>query len=161
MYTIASLKAEHKTLAAAKAAHGIKASSWAVLADKLNNPQPEKPAKPVKPTIKGLQAQIAELKAENAALKQQSSKDTTEIESEYQSDYFKSAEAELIYSIVKLDGEDRMRALQITRSHYNNAKTAKDWRNKIANRVHPDKCRHPEAQVAATKIVEMYKSMVA
>ncbi len=155
MYTVASLQAQHKTLAAAKAFHDTKASSWAALAEKLNNP------KPIKPTIKSLQARLAELEAENAALKQQLVDRPKTIESDYQSDYFKSAEAELIYSIVKLDGEDRMKALQITRSHYNNAKTAKDWRNQMANRVHPDKCHHPEAQVAATKIVEMYKSMVA
>jgi preprotein translocase subunit Sec63 len=35
MYTIASLKAEHKTLAAAKAAFGVKAKSWATLVEKL------------------------------------------------------------------------------------------------------------------------------
>ena len=35
MYTIASLKAEHKTLAAAKAFHKLKAVSWAALVEKL------------------------------------------------------------------------------------------------------------------------------
>ena len=35
MYTIASLKAEHKTLAAAKVALNIKAKSWAALVEKL------------------------------------------------------------------------------------------------------------------------------
>jgi hypothetical protein len=53
MYTIASLKAEHKTLAAAKAFHKIKASSWAALVEKLNTPS------------------IAQLQAEIASLKQQ------------------------------------------------------------------------------------------
>jgi hypothetical protein len=53
MYTIASLKAQHKTLAAAKAAAGLKASSWAALVAKLNTPT------------------VAQLQAEIAALKQQ------------------------------------------------------------------------------------------
>jgi hypothetical protein len=43
MHTPASLKAEHKTLAAAKVAHKIKATSWQSLADKLNKPAPAKP----------------------------------------------------------------------------------------------------------------------
>jgi DnaJ domain len=36
MHTIASLKAEYKTLSVAKTAHKIKAASWQALADKLN-----------------------------------------------------------------------------------------------------------------------------
>jgi hypothetical protein len=35
MYTVASLKAEHKTLVAAKTAHKVKASSWQALANKV------------------------------------------------------------------------------------------------------------------------------
>ncbi len=35
MYTVASLKAEHKTLAAAKAAFNLKAKSWTALVEKL------------------------------------------------------------------------------------------------------------------------------
>ena len=124
MYTVASLKAEHKTLAAAKAFHKLKASSWAALADKLNPP-----------TVKPIDG--------------------------YQSDYFKSAEAELIYLIVKLDGQDRTKALSITGNHYRDAKKAKSWRNEIAARIHPDKCAHPAAQTAIAEITEIYKLMVA
>lgn len=125
MHTIASLKAEHKTLAAAKATTGVKAASWAALVEKLNL-QPV-----VKPPIG------------------------------YQSDYFKSAEAELIYSIVKLDGQDRTKALNITGNHYRDAKKAKSWRNEIAAKIHPDKCAHPAAQTAISEITELYKLMVA
>jgi hypothetical protein len=53
MYTVASLKAEYRTLAAAKAFHKIKASSWAALVEKLNTPS------------------IAQLQAEIVSLKQQ------------------------------------------------------------------------------------------
>jgi hypothetical protein len=149
MYTIASLKAEHKTLAAAKAAHSIKASSWAALADKLNNPPTPKP------TIKGLQAEVDRLKTENAALKQQlaTAQDT-------ESDYFVSPTAEIVYSIVKLDGEQRLKALGINRSHYKDAAKAKKWRNDLAAKVHPDKCAHPQAATAMDEITALYKNMV-
>lgn len=151
MYTVVSLKAEHKTLAAARAFHKLKANSWAALVEKINNPPIEKPS------ITGLQAQIAKLEAENADLKQQLAGYSTG----YQSDYFKSAEAELIYSIVKLDGEERTRALHITGNHYRDAKKAKSWRNEIAARIHPDKCTHRDAQTAIAEVTEMYKLMVA
>ena len=145
MTTAESLKKQYKTFAAAKADKGIKAKSWVALAEKIN--------------AAGLQARITELEAENAALKQQLAGGNAE--NEYKSEYFKSAEAEMIYSIVKLDGEERMRALNITRNHYSNAKKAKEWRNELANQVHPDKCSHPAAQTAAAKVVEIYRLMVA
>jgi hypothetical protein len=43
MHTAKSLKAEHKTIAAAKAAHQVKATSWQALADKLNATSKPKP----------------------------------------------------------------------------------------------------------------------
>jgi cell division protein FtsB len=149
MYTIASLKAQHKTLAAAKTAHSLKANSWAALADKLNNPSA------AKPTIKGLQARIAELEAENTALKQQLATAQTS-----DSDYFVSPTAEIIYSIVKLDGEDRLKALGINRSHYKDPAKAKQWRNDLAAKIHPDKCNHPQAAVAIDEVTALYKNMV-
>jgi hypothetical protein len=150
MYTVASLKAEHKTLAVAKAFHKLKASSWAALVDKLKNP-------PIaKPTIKGLQAQITELKAENKNLKQQliTAQNT-------ESDYFVSPTAEIVYSIVKLDGEQRLKALGVNRSHYKDGDKAKKWRNDLAARVHPDKCTHPQAATAMDEVTALYKNMVS
>lgn len=43
MYTVAQLKKEHKTLAAAKAAFNLKAKSWTALVEKLNTPSVAKP----------------------------------------------------------------------------------------------------------------------
>jgi cell division protein FtsB len=111
MHTLDSLKQEYKTLAAAKVAFGIKANSWAALVAKLADP------------VAVLKAEVAKLKAEIEVLKQPSAN------AEYQSDYFKSAEAELIYSIVRLDGSDRINALQIGRKHYSDPKKEKQaWR---------------------------------
>jgi FtsZ-binding cell division protein ZapB len=166
MYTIASLKAEHKTLAAAKAFHKLKASSWAALVDKLINP-------PIaKPTIKGLQAQIAELKAENTSLKQQliaaqnTESENTSLKQQLiaaqntESDYFVSPEAEIVYSIIKLDGEQRLKALGINKSHFKDSDKAKKWRNDLAMKVHPDKCAHPHAAEAMEEITALFENMV-
>jgi hypothetical protein len=60
MYTVASLKKEYKTIAAAKTAFNLKAKGWAALVEKLNVP-----------SIEQLQTEIARLTAENEALKQQ------------------------------------------------------------------------------------------
>ena len=145
MYTVASLKAQHKTLAAAKAFHKLKAASWAALADKLN-PQPN---------IAELQAQIVKLEAENIALKQQLiTAQTTD------SDYFVSPTAEVVYSIINLDGEQRLKALGINRTHYKNSDKAKKWRNDLAMKIHPDKCAHPHAGKAMDEITALYENMV-
>ena len=145
MYTVASLKAEHKTLAAAKAFHKLKASSWAALVEKLN-PQPN---------IKELQAQIVKLEAENASLKQQ-----LIAAQNIESDYFVSPDAEIVYSIIKLDGEQRLKALGINRTHYKNSDKAKKWRNDLAMKIHPDKCAHPHAGKAMDEITALYDNMV-
>jgi hypothetical protein len=57
MTTAESLKKQYKTFKAAKAAHNLKAKSWAALAEKIN--------------ATCYIAKIAELEAENKALKQQ------------------------------------------------------------------------------------------
>jgi hypothetical protein len=160
MHTPASLKAEHKTLSAAKAVYTIKAASWKALADKLNGT--DKPTKKpqsvaeLKSTVKNLQQRIQQLEAEIVALQQPSTaaKGTD-------SDYFISPEAEIIYSIIKLDGESRLKALGVNRTHYRDAKKAKEWRNNLAMKVHPDKCFHPLADQAIDEITAIYKNMVA
>jgi cell division protein FtsB len=149
MYTVASLKAEHKTLAAAKAALNLKATSWAGLVEKLNTVTSQEPS------IRELQAQIAKLEAENASLKQQlvAAQNTD-------SDYFVSPDAEIVYSIIKLDGDQRLKALGINRSHYKNSDKAKKWRNDLAMKIHPDKCAHPHAGKAMDEITALYDNMV-
>jgi hypothetical protein len=153
MHTPASLKAEHKTLSAAKAAYTIKAASWQALADKLNLTQS---VAELKSTVKNLQQQLQKLEAELVALRQPS---TTAKGTD--SDYFISPEAEIIYSIIKLDGESRLKALGVNRTHYRDAKKAKEWRNNLARKVHPDKCFHPLAGQAIDEITAIYKNMVA
>ena len=151
MHTIDSLKKQYKTLAATKTALGVKAKSWADLIDKISTA----PTPSVDPTIEQLRAQIAKLEAENAELKQQliTAQNTD-------SDYFVSPEAEIVYSVIKLDGEQRLKALGINRSHYKDADKAKKWRNTIVKKIHPDKCAHPHAGKAMDEIVALYDNMV-
>jgi hypothetical protein len=142
--TVAELKKKYKTLAAAKAAEGIKAKSWADLAEKI---KPD-------PTAQ-LQSEIERLKAENAELKQQLAAAQSS-----ESDYFVSPTAETIYQVIKLDGEQRLKALGINKSHYKDADKAKKWRNDIAMKVHPDKCAHPHAAEAMDEITAIFENMV-
>jgi hypothetical protein len=141
MHTAKSLKAEHKTLAAAKSAHSTKAKSWQALADKLNTP-----------TIESLQQKIKELEARLA-------KDNAP--EPFESAYFISPEAEIVYSIVELDGEERLKALGVNKLHFKDPEKAKKWRNDLAAKVHPDKCAHPYADKAMGQITALYKNMVA
>jgi cell division protein FtsB len=149
MYTIASLKQQHKTLALAKAAHNIKARSWADLVEKIKLPA-------IDPTVEELQAQIVKLEAENIALKQQliAAQNTD-------SDYFVSPDAEIVYTIINLDGEQRLKALGINKSHFKDSDKAKKWRNDLAMKVHPDKCTHPHAARAMEEITALFENMVA
>jgi cell division protein FtsB len=148
MHTTASLKAEHKTLAAAKTARKVKAASWQALADKLNNDP------------KTLKARIQELEAEAETLRQQMAQPNIAATAAH-GEYFVSAEAEIIYKVTQLDGEQRLKALGINRTHYRDVKKAKDWRNSLAMKIHPDKCAHPHAAQAIDEVTALYQSMVA
>jgi hypothetical protein len=64
MHTITSLKQEFKTITAAKQHFGLKARGWQALADKLNQQAKDD-------LIAQLQAEVAQLKQENEALRQQ------------------------------------------------------------------------------------------
>jgi hypothetical protein len=143
MHTVKSLKAEYKTLATAKAAHGIRANSWQALADKINPPL-------------NLQQRVQELEAENLMLRQQLAS-----LSKSESSYFVSSEAAIIYSVIELDGEPRLKALGINKTHYRDTKKAKEWRNNLAMQIHPDKCAHPLAGRAMDEVTAIYESMVA
>lgn len=75
-------------------------------------------------------------------------------------DYFTSKANEYIFYLIELDGELRMKKLEITKTHFSNKKTAKTWRDKISKQIHPDINSHPKAHLAMSKLNEMYASMV-
>lgn len=73
--------------------------------------------------------------------------------------YFNSKASQLIYALVELDGEQRLRELGINRSHYREKEKAKEWRNEITKLIHPDVCGHPKASQASNKLAELYQNM--
>jgi hypothetical protein len=74
--------------------------------------------------------------------------------------YFKSESARIIYALVKLDGDQRLKELKIDRSYYRDSEKAKKWRNEIAKLIHPDRCNHPQSAVATNKLSEIFNNMV-
>lgn len=80
--------------------------------------------------------------------------------SEGDSLYFKSEAARIIYALVKLDGEQRLKELKIDRAYYRDSEKAKKWRNEIAKLIHPDRCNHPQSAVATNKLSEIFNNMI-
>lgn len=73
--------------------------------------------------------------------------------------YFKTEAAKIIFYLVELDGEERMKRLNITRNHYYSKELARAWMSSIQRIVHPDVCDHPYAAKATHNLIELYKSM--
>lgn len=74
--------------------------------------------------------------------------------------YFKSKADKIIYALVELDEEYRLKALGVDRSHYRDSNKAKQWRNELAKIIHPDLCIHPKAALAINKLTELFENMV-
>lgn len=73
--------------------------------------------------------------------------------------YFKSEADRIIYALLKLDGEQRLKELGVDRSHTKDLQKAKKWRNDLAKIIHPDICNHPEAAEASGKLTKLYEQM--
>lgn len=83
----------------------------------------------------------------------------TAIEEENKS-FFTSKASEYIFYLLELDGETRLKKLKVTKTHYSNKQKATKWRNDIIKVIHSDKCDHPRADEAASKLAEIYKGML-
>lgn len=73
--------------------------------------------------------------------------------------YFKSEVDRIIYALLRLDGEQRLRELGVNKSHTRDLEKAKSWRNKLAKLIHPDVCKHPESVEASTELTNLYEQM--
>lgn len=73
---------------------------------------------------------------------------------------FTSKSSEYIFYLTELSGEARMNKLQIDKTHFTNKKKSKQWRDKIAKEIHPDKSNHPKSEQAMSKLNELYAQMV-
>jgi len=74
--------------------------------------------------------------------------------------YFVSKEAEVIFYLVELSGEIRLKMLGLTKSYYSNKNKATKWRNSILKLIHPDKCLYQKASEATIKLNSIYKEMI-
>ncbi|PGQ88158.1 hypothetical protein [Priestia megaterium] len=74
--------------------------------------------------------------------------------------YFKGEAEKLIFFIVELDGETRMKKLGITQYHYRNKNYALKWYEDLMKIINPNHCEHPKVQEAINELNKMYKSMV-
>ena len=77
-----------------------------------------------------------------------------------ESEYFISPQAELIYNLVKLQGEAQQKALGITVDLYKTKAKAKTWWRKLSSIVHPDKCKHSGATSATEELNRLYEEMM-
>lgn len=73
--------------------------------------------------------------------------------------YFQSDAAQVIYALLELDGEQRLKELGIDKSCAKDLEKAKSWRNNLAKIIHPDVCKHPNASEASIKLTKLYKQM--
>jgi len=74
--------------------------------------------------------------------------------------YFISKEAEVIFYLVELSGESRLKMLGLTKSYYLSKAKATKWRNSILKLIHPDKCLHQRSNEATIKLNSIYKEMI-
>ena len=74
--------------------------------------------------------------------------------------YFLSDEHEYIFILNKLDGEQRKKLLNVTSIHYIDKKIANEWRKRIIQKIHPDKCMVFGAEEACAVLDRMHKDMI-
>lgn len=75
------------------------------------------------------------------------------------SDYFISQEAFLIFVLLHVEGEKRVKLIGIKEKMYESLTSAKKWRNSIIQLIHPDRCQHPLADEAVSKVNDIYSRM--
>ena len=74
-------------------------------------------------------------------------------------DGFVSEEKKYIFCLTRLDGKNRQKNLNVNGLHYKNKELAKQWRKKIAQKIHPDKCSDPDAAEAMIILEKMFREM--
>lgn len=73
--------------------------------------------------------------------------------------FFVSEEAKLIFVLLYVDNEERAKLLGITEEMYESIELAKSWKSKIIKVIHPDRCKHPQANEAMSKVNSIYTRM--
>lgn len=71
--------------------------------------------------------------------------------------YFISEEARIIFGLVELDGEERMKLVGINLTHYYNTDKAKNWYEETKSKI--ENSEHPMKDVAIENLNKLYKGM--
>lgn len=74
--------------------------------------------------------------------------------------YFINESTKYIYYLLELEGETRMKKLNINRTHYRNKEVAKNWYYDIAKKIHPDTNKDERAADAMAELTSIYKKMI-
>ena len=74
-------------------------------------------------------------------------------------DFFKSEEHKIIFAVLYTDTYLREKLLGISEELYLDKERAKEWRNYLVKKIHPDNCKLQGAEEAIKKINEMYSRM--
>lgn len=81
------------------------------------------------------------------------------LKSETNFEDFKSEANKYLFCLTRLDGNNRQKNLGVSGLHYRNKETAKNWKRKISQKIHPDKCHDPRASEAIKILDDMYSEM--
>ncbi len=76
-------------------------------------------------------------------------------------DYFASENHKLIFALIYTDKSLRENLLGISEELYLDEGKAKEWRNSISKKIHPDTCKIYGADNAFMKLNELYAHMTA
>lgn len=112
---------------------------------------------------KGLYEKIVMLQQLNQQLNKACVKEeiSTKIrKTKYTEGYFASEEQEYIYYLLELDGGQRVEKLGICPIHFKNKKKAKEWRDSISKKIHPDVSKHVKAAEAMSQLNDLYNEMI-
>ncbi|MGL4737244.1 MAG: hypothetical protein ACRCW2_07265 [Cellulosilyticaceae bacterium] len=81
-------------------------------------------------------------------------------EKTYTSAYFSSEASEILFYLLELDGEQRLKRLGVTKLHYKDKKYANEWKKKMMKAIHPDQSTHIKATEGTIELNKMYEEMI-
>ena len=92
--------------------------------------------------------------------KQPKAKEEPVVVASYESLYFKDEVCEIIFYLLGLEGEVRLKKLGITNRHYKDKEQANEWKMQLIKKIHPDQSKHPMAEEATKELNKLYGSMI-
>jgi hypothetical protein len=74
--------------------------------------------------------------------------------------YFCNPEAMIIFALLYLEGDIRSKILGIHEPLYESKKKAQGWKRQLVSKLHPDRCKHPQANDALSKLNDIFNRMI-